>query len=129
MSKGLKITLAVFTVWPLLYLFLFMGAMFAMVMSDFSGSGASPGPPGMMKLIFPVHFLTILEVFVLLVIYMVHVFKTDRVPEDKKALWAVVLFLGYMIAMPIYWYLYIWKQPEESTSEPENRNDSFDGLS
>ena len=58
----------------------------------------------------PLHLLTMLEILVLLVIYIVHVFKTDSVPQDKKALWAVVLFLGNMLAMPVYWYLYIWKE-------------------
>lgn len=118
MSRGKQITLAVFTVWPILYMLLFMSAIFAMMMmSGFSGSGDSSGPPTVMKIILPLHFLTMLEIFVLIVIYIVHVFKTDRVPQDKKALWAVVLFLGNMIAMPIYWYIYIWKQPEVSTRE------------
>jgi len=34
----------------------------------------------------------------------------DLIDKDKKVLWAVVIFMGSMIAMPIYWYLYIWKQ-------------------
>ncbi len=38
----------------------------------------------------------------LTVFYIVHVFRTDRVPADKKALWAVVLFLGNLLAMPFY---------------------------
>ena len=68
-----------------------------------------------MMVILPLHFLTIFEIFVLSVIYIVHVFKTDRVAQDKKALWAVVLFLGNMIAMPFYWYLFIWKEQKQST--------------
>jgi len=49
----------------------------------------------------------------MIIIYIIHIFKTEKVPQDKKALWAVVIFLGNMIAMPIYWYLYIWKQEAE----------------
>ncbi|NLG84554.1 MAG: hypothetical protein GX493_08130 [Firmicutes bacterium] len=44
--------------------------------------------------------------------YIVNVFNTDLVDKDKKALWAVVLFFGNIIAMPIYWYLYIWREPK-----------------
>jgi hypothetical protein len=88
-----------------------------MMISDFSGDGHSSSPPAIMMIIFPLHFLTMLEIFALLAFYIVHVFKTDRVSQDKKALWAVVLFLGNMIAMPIYWYLYIWKEPTPSTPE------------
>jgi len=32
------------------------------------------------------------------------------------ALWANVIFLGDMIAMPIYWYLYIWKEAAVASS-------------
>ena len=110
MNKGKAITLAIFTAWPFLYMVLFMCTMFGMMASDFSGGGSSSEPPMIMMIILPLHFLTMLEIFALLVIYIVHVFKTDRVSQDKKALWAVVLFLGNMIAMPIYWYLYIWKE-------------------
>ncbi len=50
---------------------------------------------------------------------MFYLFKTDVVPQDKKALWAVVLFLGNMISMPIFWYLYIWtKLKEKEIPEP-----------
>jgi hypothetical protein len=112
MSRGKAIALAVFTIWPIVYMVLFMGAMFWMVMSDFSGGGHSGRPPTLFLIIFPLRLLTMLEVFALLVICIVHVFKTDRVPQDQKALWAVVLFMGNVIAMPIYWYLYIWRAPE-----------------
>ncbi len=115
MSRGKAIALAVFTAWPLLYIVLFICTMFAMMMATLSGPGHSSGPPAILLIIVPLHFLTMLEVLVLLVIYIRHVFTTDRVPQDKKALWAVVLFLGNMIAMPIYWYLYIWREQEPPT--------------
>lgn len=111
MSRGRAITLAVFTAWPLVYVLVFMSTMFVEVgMSIMAGPGHMPGPPVIFWIIFPLHFLTMLEIIVLLVIYIRHLFKNDRVPQDKKAPWAVVLFLGNMIAMPVYWYLYIWRE-------------------
>ena len=118
MTRGKAITLAVFTAWPILYMALFMCALFVMIMSDFAGGSHAARPSTTMMIIFPLHLLTMLEIFVLLVIYIVHVFKTERIAQDKKALWAVVLFLGNMIAMPIYWYLYIWSAPHTK----ENRD-------
>jgi len=118
MSKRKAITLGVFTAWPFLYMILFMFMMVGMMMSAASGRDHSSGPPTIIFIIFPLHILTILEIFALLVIYIAHLFKTDRVPQDKKALWAVVLFVGNMIAMPIYWYLYIWSEPTKLTPEP-----------
>jgi len=52
---------------------------------------------------------------VLLVSYLVYLFKTSRVPKDKKALWAVVLFMGHAISMPIFWYIYIWSPTKKGT--------------
>jgi hypothetical protein len=46
---------------------------------------------------------------VLLVSYIVYLFKTEYVPTDKKALWAVVLFMANMFAMPVFWVLYVWQ--------------------
>ena len=52
-----------------------------------------------------------LVILALTVFYIVNVFKNNRIENDKKVLWAIVLFMGNMIAMPIYWYIYIWKEP------------------
>jgi len=43
----------------------------------------------------------------LLVFYVVDLFRNPRVPSESRTLWAVVLFLGNIVAMPIYWALYI----------------------
>jgi hypothetical protein len=58
---------------------------------------------------------------------MVNVFRNERVNNDKKVLWAVVLFMGGMIAMPIYWYLYIWrdeKGPAIDSNAPKSLNNA-----
>jgi hypothetical protein len=117
MSRGTAITLAVFTAWPFLYMIIFMVTWICMVMSI--GSDAHPEPPGVMFIgLMVLHLLTMLEIMGLLVIYLVHLFRTDRVPQDKKALWAVVLFLGNMLAMPVYWYLYVWRLPVAPAPDP-----------
>ena len=109
LTKTPALLLAAFTVWPLLYMFVFMAFMFSTFFWMGSGPPQGMGPPKMFMLIFGLHLLTILEVFALMVVYIIHLFKTDLVSGDKKALWAVVLFLGNMFAMPVYWWLYIWR--------------------
>ena len=116
MTKGKAVVLAAFTVWPFLYMILFMGTMFCMMALSL-GPGSGKGLLGIVMIIFPLHVFTILEIFALLIFYIVYLFKTAVVPEDKKALWAVVLILGHMMAMPIFWYFYIW-QPLTETEQP-----------
>ena len=52
----------------------------------------------------------------LVVFYAFHVFGNDRVIEEKKALWGVVILLGNIFAMPVYWYLYV--RPERREPSP-----------
>jgi hypothetical protein len=126
MRKSSKILLGVATLWPLLYLAIFLVGWVAMMVFVFSqipvsdnkvGAPAGEPPEAFVRGVlafFVLHFLTILWMMGLLAIYIVNVFKNDRVTDDKKALWAVVIFLGNIIAMPIYWYLYIWREPGPS---------------
>lgn len=62
------------------------------------------------------HLLKMLEI-IILIIYVRYLFKTDRVAQDKKTLWAVILFLGNMIAIPVFWYLHMWRPANEAVAE------------
>jgi hypothetical protein len=118
MKKPTKILLGLASLWPLVYIVFF----FIFILSSFfflsSSAGQEHSPPVSFMVIFLLHLLTMLWIMALTVFYIVNVFRNERVDKDKKALWAVVLFMGNMIAMPIYWYLYIWKEPAVSLSEP-----------
>jgi hypothetical protein len=110
----MRILIGVLTAWPLVYFILFFVFMFGTVI--ISGFFGREPLGGLIVLVFVLHMFTILLSFALIAFYIVFLFKTDRVDADKKALWAVVLFLGNMIAMPVFYYLYIWKKPEEETA-------------
>jgi hypothetical protein len=113
MRKAAKIILGAATLWPILYLILFLAFVFSQVFL-FSHKGPPPSSAleGWLYVLFALHFVTMIWLVALLITYIVNVFRNDRVPQHKKALWAVVLFLGNMIAMPLYWYLYIWREPQ-----------------
>lgn len=115
MKKPIKIILGIATLWPILYMAIFFVFIFSQVfLFSMKEAPSLSGPPTGFFIIFGLHFLTMLWIFALLIIYILNVFKNERVAKDKKALWAVVLFLGHMVAMPIYWYLYIWREPKEA---------------
>lgn len=117
MNKTIKLLLGLITLWPFAYLILFFLTIFSAVFFGIAETGA--GPPRAIALILPLHLLTMLIIAALTVFYIVNVFRNDRVEKDKKVLWAVVLFMGNVIAMPIYWYLYIWKEaPPAIASAP-----------
>lgn len=108
-SRAVVILLGGLTLWP----FLYIGLFFAFTVFSFVGLQSADGQQAadLFKYIVPLHCGTMLLMFGLVGVFVFHLFRTDRVAADKKALWAVVLFLGNMMALPIYWYLYLWRQP------------------
>jgi hypothetical protein len=115
MKKPTKILLGIATLWPLLYIIIFFAFMLSQAfLISFRGDLSPGGPPTGFFILFGLHLLTMLWIVALLIIYIINVFKNERVNKDKKALWAVVIFLGNMFAMPVYWYLYIWREPEKA---------------
>jgi hypothetical protein len=127
LSRPLALLVGVLTLWPVVYLLLFFGfvatSFLWVAWTDGPTAGHSPVLPLAVSLLFGAHFATILLMFVLIAFYIAYLFKTDRVPQDKKALWAVVLFLGNMLTMPVFFYLYVWPshRPTTSRSTPIRR--------
>ena len=104
--------------WPIIYGCLFLGfILYTFSLAD-TPAPAGSGFPVMFKYLFILHVLTMLLMFVLMVIYIVHAFRTDLVPNDKKAIWVIALFFGSVVAMPIYWYFYMWRPLHQNPAAP-----------
>lgn len=117
MKQLTKLLLGLVTLWPFAYVIFFFFVMASLV---FMPEAGNHGQPPLIALIFPLHLLTMVVTLALMIFYIVNVFRNNLVQNDKKVLWTVVLFMGGMIAMPIYWYLYIWKEaPVFNNRSPE----------
>jgi hypothetical protein len=114
LSKNKKILVGLLTLWPILYMFIFMALMVSTM--AIAMRTHQQEPPKIFFIMFALHFFTIIYMFCLIGFYVYYIFKTDRVAKDKKALWAVVIFLGNMFAMPVFWFWYIWKEPKINNS-------------
>ena len=110
MQKPGKMVLGAATLWPFVYMFIFFGFIISSILF-MPGQPSTRAFPVFFAVIFVLHIFTMLLTMGLTIFFIVDVFKNVRVDKDKKVLWAIVIFLGNMIAMPIYWYLYIWKEP------------------
>lgn len=114
MSKSTKIILAVLTAWPVVYMFTFMGfVIYFFVTVAIKNQPPEPNHfPSVFAVLGILHVLTILEIFGLMIFYLVHLFKYSIISQDKKIIWLLVLIFAGILSMPIYWYFYIWrKQP------------------
>lgn len=65
-------------------------------------------PVGFMA-IFVLHMLTIMGSLALTVFYIIRVFKTEQLDQNMK-------IMG-MLAQPVFWYLYIWRDAPGGSKE------------
>jgi hypothetical protein len=118
MKKSTKIWLGIATIWPVVYIFLFI----AVIFSIFIIAGLNPGPHPPVdnspaSILFPIgfmgffvlHMLTIMGTLALTVFYIIRVFKTEQLDQNMKIMWMLLLFFMGMLAQPVFWYLYIWR--------------------
>lgn len=108
LSRTQKVLLGAASIWPLVYIFLFIAIIIGFI------ALAQSGPQPILGTLFPVvmvvHLLTILLTFALTVFYIIHAVKNERLEGNMRIVWIVLFFFGGMIAHPIYWYLEIWRE-------------------
>ena len=115
-SKPVKILIGLGTLWYMIYPFIFIGGIFLSMglLSFLTHGDYGPnselrfGPFPFFGLIFPLHFCTIFLGMGLLVFYLIHVIKNTKADETIRIILGVGNFFMPFIAMPIYYYLYIW---------------------
>ncbi len=107
------------TLLPLVYLlFFFAVAGMATVQGD--------GDPDNVDYLIPfgvlvaLHIGTMVLIIALTIVYIRDAYRNPRIDENKRTFWAVVLFMGNMIAMPIYWWLYMRPGAGRSPSQSES---------
>ena len=66
-------------------------------------------PAGIM-LLFGAHFLTIILVMGLMPLYIILVVKDEGHDQTMRIIWVVLMCMAAMLAMPIYWFLYVWRE-------------------
>jgi heme/copper-type cytochrome/quinol oxidase subunit 2 len=115
MSKRIKILLGLATLWPFLYIIAFL---ILVVVQIYLFATNAPRPaddvPHLFYIMWVLTGFTALWMLGLAIFYFVHVFRNHQIEMDKRILWAVILFVGNAFAMPIYWYLYIWRNQGDS---------------
>lgn len=102
--------LGALTLWPPVYLVIFVTVV---GLATLQGGGDPDGdgfviPFGVLAAL---HLATMLLIVALLVVFIRDAYGNPRIDEGKRTFWAIVLFMGNMIAMPVYWWLYMRPGP------------------
>ncbi len=99
-QRVLVLLLGFLTVWPVVYVLWFLA---------FFLKGQPQGSQDL-SVVGALHLGTILLVFGLLIFYVSHIFRNERLDGEKRLIWVVVLFVGHFVAFVAYWYLYFWRR-------------------
>ncbi len=105
-TTGGKLALLALSLWPVLYL----GVLLLWFLSTFSGWG-DWAPPG--GFVFGGHCTTMLLSLGLQGWYIYAVVKHPLLDQTMRLVWILVLFQFNVLAMPVYWYLHVWRAPGE----------------
>ena len=111
-TRTVAVVVGLLTVWPLLFVVLCVAA----VVGLFAGAalagdaGSDPAAAFFVPVMMAGALATMLVSLALLVFYVVHVVMNPTLTTELRVVWAVLIFMAGFIAMPIYWYLYVWPQ-------------------
>jgi hypothetical protein len=118
LGRPLKLLLGALSLWPIVYFVVFVVFFIADFFSTFADISSGHQSPDTSRFFanfqtfFILQWVTILFTYGLIALYVVDVFRTERLARDRRVLWLVVLLVGSFIAMPVYWYLYVWRDPD-----------------
>ncbi|MFC2046158.1 hypothetical protein ACFLTC_01380 [Chloroflexota bacterium] len=122
LNRPLRIAIGFATVWQALYPLLFLAVWLSMVpgMVDFELAPATapeesiPFFPVAFLAIIPLHCLTMVLQIGLMGFYLAHIIKNTAASETLRIILGIGVFLMPFVAMPVYYYLYIWSdEPPE----------------
>jgi hypothetical protein len=126
-SKPVKTLIGVATLWYVIYPFIFIGGIFmSMGMLPLLANSGNSEPPFFMFpffAIFPIHFCTIFLGMGLMAFYLIHVIKNSKADETVRIILGIGCFFMPFIAMPLYYYLYIWLENPPEWAAVKSHND------
>jgi hypothetical protein len=136
-SKPVKLLVGISTIWYAIYLLLTIGGfaiLFGYVFVAFLIGGESVDDLRALllqilslEIMLPIHFCSLLLEVGLLIFYLVHTIKNTKASDSMR----IVLGLGHLflpfIAMPIYYYLYLWRESPPKWAAAKTRK--FEQLS
>ncbi len=106
MTKGQKIAVGSATLLPLIYTVVVVSTP---LRSVFTTDPTSPDAPDWLLYFTAFHFFMYLYTGFLLTFYLIHLFGNRNIGKERKILWTLLLILGSLLTMPVYWFLHIWR--------------------
>jgi di/tricarboxylate transporter len=129
MTRSKKIIIGIFSLLPLVLFLCYMGTIISLILSqlrdgysdDYNFNRFEDTRTAVGIVISAI--LMGLVSLGALIYFIVHAVNNAFVKQDERIIWIILFVFVGMIVFPIYWYLKVWKQPEEL---PGQRNFDFE---
>ena len=60
--------------------------------------------------------LTVAATWLACALFVVYAFRSPTVPPGKRALWVAVIVFGNLVALPFFWFWYVWEPSRMSNT-------------
>ena len=114
MERANRIWLGIFTFLPIAFLLVYL-VQFAFLIRDVLLYGNDIAVLGDLSLALLLMLGVGVVSFGLFVFYILHVIYS-KADNNEKLLWIILFFVGNIFAFPVYFYMKIWKAPQEHSS-------------
>ena len=112
MRKPTKLLLAFITLLPLAYAIFLFTALFLHIANLIIGIPERNIFLELFDTLFILHLGMMLWIVVLTIVYVLHIARNSRLKNEMKAVWVAAVCMGNVFAMPVYWYLQIWRKAQ-----------------
>jgi hypothetical protein len=75
-------------------------------------------PPTLFFVLFGVIAVAVLESWAMIAYYVVWLVRQPYADDGKKTLWIVLLLIAGSFALPIFWFLYVWREESLAPAQP-----------
>ena len=110
LSPGLRVLVGMVTLWPIVWLLIFLIFGLRLVLQN-------DGPNmGALAIFIVGHGITAILAMGMLVFYVLHAHKNEKISKDLRVVWIVFLVTAGLFAQPIYYVLYVFGQDDSESS-------------
>lgn len=120
LPRILKVALGLLTAVPAVYVVLFAALIARLVLWRATGDPRGWTMPVPMADFMWVHLSVMVLLIGLEIFYLLYLFRTDRVPSDQRAKWAVALLVINVAALPLFFFLHVWPERAAPRSGPDS---------
>lgn len=121
MRESTKYVLGAATIWPLLFSVFFVFFVISLFINppfDTVAADGSVRMPANFYLMMVLNMVTGFLTLGMMVFYIVHAVRNLELTQDRKVLWVLGLFFATILVMPVYFYIYFWREPQVARRAP-----------